>query len=72
MLCYSLEEWGKVSASILKEHYTTGWPVSTDTIEKILLDYYTATVLWSLIPERWAVIKFADKRYKILFLLKHR
>ena len=72
MLCYSLVEWGHVSDSLLREHYSKDRLVSTDTIEKILQDHYFATALWPLITERWVVIKFADKRYKILFLLKYR
>ena len=71
MLCYTLEEWGKVSYSIFKEHHQSGGPVSTGILEEILLTHYTATPLWALLPERWIVIKFADKRLKTLFLLKH-
>ena len=51
MLCYSLEEWGHVSDSILREHYFKDRLVSTDTIEKILEDHYFATALWPLITE---------------------
>ena len=71
MLCYSLEEWGKVSYSLQQEHITTPRPWSTEILDKILQEHYSAVSLWPLIPERWVVIKFADKRYRTLFILKH-
>ena len=75
MLCYTAKDWIKVVRRLTVQHcpesmHDSNGLFNEENMAEFLSMFYHATPLWARIPERWIVIKFEDKRYKTLFLLK--